>query len=236
MSLPLKIHFTPLFLLIGFCIGIFLITFFFFEKLAFPDSEYNFLGETDQIKLEKESPLTQKFTASENNLSQVKILIEKLRLLPGEEILLSLADHSCQTVLVKKSITFLTPEPHTYYRFNFPSIPDSQGKEYCLRITYLSPYDRKSKERPVLEASSEEQFLGKSFFNEGKGKLYQDRTLKMHPAYSNDSFLGNLQELTDRISQYKAPLFKGAGLVILFGIFFLGALILALWIILSKER
>src|SRR3989344_1712630 len=188
----------------------------FFINLSFPDSSYNFLGSSGKAKLDPKKPITQTFTAQENNLNQIKIIVGNFNLTPQESIDFELADVSCESTVAKQSITYLTLDPHIYYHFNFPLIADSAGQTYCLKITYFSPVDRGIK-RPYIATSDGEQFRGFSYTNEGNQRIYENKTLQMRPSYGTGSVLGDLHQLNNRISQYKPMFVKGWTLTFLFG-------------------
>lgn len=209
----------------------------FFVNLSLPDSSYNFLGKTREVKLDPGKPVTQLFTAENNYLNQVKIIIGNLHLLPGEKIVFELADVYCENAVAHDTYQFFNLAPHIYYRFNFRKIPDSQGEIYCLQVTYLSPFDRDSDKRPFIEATrdEEEPFRGWSYYDEGNQKIYENRTLKIRPAYGTGSFWSDLAMLNNRLSQYKPGLIKGLILPLL-SIFILGCCFLVSWIIHSKDR
>ena len=230
-----KLKNEQLWLILLFLGGLFLILFSFYNTLSFPDTSYNFLGTSGKAKLDPGKPITQVFLAKENNLDQIKIIVGNFDLMLREKIVFELADPGCETVLASQSANFLTPSPHIYYRFNFPAIPDSAGQTYCFRVTYFSPVDRGS-DRPYLAISEGEQFRGQSYYNEGNGRIYENRTLQMRPAYTAGSFFGDLDRLSDRISQYKPASLKGWGFTLLFGTFLLGTFALVFWIIRSKTE
>ena len=214
--------------------GLLLISFSFYNTLSFPDSSYNFLGKSGKAKLDSGKPITQVFTAKENNLDQIKVVIGNFDLIFRERIDFELADPACETVLARQSADFLPPDPQIYYRFNFPAIPDSASQKYCFRVTYFSPVDRGS-DRPYLAISEGEQFRGQSYYNEGNGRIYENRTLQMRPAYTTGSFPGDFSRLNDRISQYKPNFAKGWGLTLLFGTFLLGTLAF-IWLLIFKKE
>lgn len=224
-----------LWLLVIFVAGLVWISGAFFANLSFPDSSYNFLGETKKAKLDPGKPVTQTFRAEENNLNQVKIMVGNTGLWPTERIVLELADVSCDTVLATETIDFLMPDPHIYYHFNFPAIPDSQGATYCLRTTYFSGWDRGDK-RPYLSASEGESFVDWSYTNEGNHRTYENRTLQLRPAYGTENFSGDMERLLDRLSQDKPWFLREAALVTLFGVFLAGTFVLVFVILWSKER
>lgn len=208
-------------------IGLFLIFGTFFKNLSFPDSNYNFFGATNKAKLDPGKPITQIFTAKKNYLNQIKIIVGDINLLPTEKIVFELMDDHCENVIAQDAITFLTPDPHIYYHFNFATLPDSKEKRYCFRATYVSSLNR-DKKRPYLGASEDNQFPNQSYYNEGNGRLYKGRMLQIRPAYGTQSFFSDLLTLNDRLSQYKPGFLKGSALIIIFSVFVLGTIVL-LW-------
>ncbi len=219
------------------CIGGFFWIFgSFLNHLSFPDSSYHFLGTTNRAKFDPGKPITQVFQAKENNLDQIKIIIGDLdHLRPMEKIVLELAEASCETTIAKDTLTFLTPNPHIYYHFNFPVITDSAGQMYCFKATYFSPFDRGS-DRPYLGASEGEAFVGQSYFNESNYRVYENRTLQMRPAYTAGSLLGDLSRLNDRMSQYKPSFFKGSALTLIFSSFIVSVAVLVWLLVFKKEK
>lgn len=215
-----------------FCGGLVWIFGSFFTDLSFPESDYDFPGATSKAKLDPGKPITQIFEAKENNLNQVKIIIGNADLRPTEKIVLELTDALCETTIANATRTFLSPEPHVYSRLNFPAIPDSAGKKYCFKITYFSDQD---KDRPFVGASEGEQFIGQSYYNEGNGRIYENRTLQMRPAYGTSNTLSDLSALIDRMSQYKPGFLKGSALVSIFGLFLFGTLSLFYFLAFRKE-
>ncbi|MDP3956961.1 MAG: hypothetical protein Q8Q10_00470 [bacterium] len=230
----LKIHRSQILLSLLFIGGLLLILFSFYNTLSFPDTSYNFLGASGKAKLDSGKPITQVFTAKENNLNQVKIIGGNFDLMLREKIVFELADSGCEAILASQSANFLTPSPHIYYRFNFPAIPDSAGKKYCFRVTYFSPIDR-GDERPYLAISEGERFRGQSYINEGNNRIYENRTLQMRPAYTVGSFPGDLGRLNDRISQYKPEFLKGSALTIIFCAFIVSTISLVWLLVFRKE-
>lgn len=172
--------------------------YYFFANLAFPESDYNF--EIDgSAKLYPGLPVFQTFTAKENNLSQIKITLKNSSIKTGDKIIFELADENCANVLATDEISRFTPVG-MFYRFNFGKIEDSQDKKYCLHAAFFS---NQKGDYPEISTSKDEIFKDSSFTNTGKNKTYPDRTLVFRPAYENESTWQNLQELNQRMSQYK---------------------------------
>ena len=207
----------------------------FLSDLSFPDSSYHFLGSTKQAKLDSGKPITQIFTSKENNLNQIKIIVGNTDLWLTEKIVFELADAFCETTIARDTMTIFTPESHIYYHFNFPAIPDSAGQTYCFRVTYFSSFDRGS-DRPSLGASEGEAFVGQSYFNSGTQRLYEDRTLQMRPGYGSGSLLNDLEQLNNRISQYKPAFLKGTALTLIFATCIAGTLLLVWQFAFRKEE
>lgn len=206
----------------------------FFMDLSFPDSSYNFLGATNKVKLDSGKPVTQHFVAKENNLNQIKVILQNAEIQQGEKINFELMDADCENTLAISTHRSYHSSPFIYYRFRFAEITTSAGQTYCLRITYYSPLDRGS-ERPYLGASEGEPFTGWSYFNEATNRVYENRTLQMRPSYGSGSFLGDLQQLNNRLSQYKPEFLKGASLTLLFLAFLIGTISLVWLFIFKKE-
>jgi hypothetical protein len=205
-------------------------------NISFPESDYNFLGESKKVKLDPGQPVFQTFTAIDNNLNQIKIIVGNQELKWGEKIVFELQDESCATTLASDTLTPLTPDSHIYYRFNFPAQANSQGRQYCFKATYFSPRDR-GNERPYLAATEEEQFRDHSYTNMGNGRTYEGRTLKMRPAYGTGSLWSDLERLNARLSQYKPWFFKETWLTSLTILTVLGSILLtALLLFFPKEK
>ncbi len=207
----------------------------FFSYLSFPDSSYNFIGTTNKVKLDPGAPVTQTFTATENNLNQIKVVFGNATITKKETVVFELADAACTHPLAQNTHRPYDSSPFIYYRLSFPAIPDSLGQTYCLVVTYFSPYDRGS-DRPSLGASAGEQFTGLSYTNTGNGRTYENRTLQMRPSYGSGSLYGDLGRLNDRLSQYKPGFLKGPFLTGIFALFFLGTFALVYALIFRKNE
>lgn len=207
----------------------------FFANLSFPDSSYTFPGRTHQVKLDPEKPVTQTFIAKENNLNQIKIVLGNSDLEFREKIVFELADATCEKILAQSTYHSYDLSPSTYYHFTFPPLTHSFGQTYCFKTTYYSLVNRKG-DRPYLGASKGEQFLGWSYTNIGSYLIYENRTLQMRPAYGTGSFLGDLGQLNNRLSQYKPEFLKGTSLTLIFSLFFIGTLGLVYLLVFKKEE
>lgn len=223
-------------LFLGVFVGFWCIGISFATNLHFPDSDYNFLGKKDRQRLAIDKPLSQQFVAQENGLSEVKFHIGNINLWPGEVLHFELRDATCEQTLATDSWTPLEPKPLIYTRFHFARIPDSQGQTYCAYITYTSSYDRKSSDAPHINTSTGEPFQNRSYTEIAKNKVHTGETLQMRPAYSSGNFFSDLWRLTERMSQYKPDYIKGLPLLILMTFTFFGSILLALWIILAREK
>ena len=220
-------------LLGAFIIGLGSIILSFNSQLHFPDSDYNFTGKKDRVRLTANKPLSQVFTAQENHLSAVKIHIGGIDLWPGEALAFELRDESCTHTLVTDRWTPLKPKPLNYTRFTFEPIPESSGQKYCAYITYTSSYDRKTNEAPFIHTN---EFNGRSYTSVSKKKTYENETLQLRPAYSTDSYLSDIWRLIERMSQFKPEFMKGFPLLLLFGLVVVGGFLLGLWIIFANEN
>ncbi len=219
-----KIPNLKLILLSIFIVGFFWICLSFFSSLAFPHSAPVFLKD-GKAKLYPNKPISQKFTATDNGLSQLNFALQNADLSLRDKISLELKDENCEKILAKNEINFFTPSAQLYDQFKFPRIANSQGKTYCFSITF-EPKNEKNGDYPFINISEADEFKGMSYFNAETNKTFQNRSLVMKTAYANTNLSSNIQELTDRISQYKPWFLKENNL--LFIVFFFIILTLCL--------
>ncbi len=196
------------------------------SHLALPESSYNFLGKTKKITLAPGSPVTQTFTTQDNNLNQIRFIINNLHLQKNDSLINRLLDSECKNEIRKKIFTQTPPEQSAYSIFSFEPISDSQGKQFCFEVTFQTKSEKRSG-WPTLSATTEPSkvFSDRQLTDTNKGEVYSQQTLFLRPAYTSDSILGNLWKLTERLSQYKPAMFKGWGLIFLVGTFVLGTII-----------
>lgn len=179
-------------------LALFLVRFVFY--LSFPDIDI--VRKDEKIKLYPYSPLAQKFTASGNNLAGIKFMMGEYELKNKEKIKLQLADETCQKIIKEDYLIASEFNSDNYYVFDFSKIEDSQDKIYCFVLTF-KPENKDTKKLPRLAASlsSEFPFIGLSELN--SGTAYPGQSLAMKPAYKNENFWKDLEQLDQRISQYK---------------------------------
>ena len=201
----------------------------FFNTLTFSDSSLNFEGDNGkQEKLYPNAQLIQKITATENNLNQIDISINKFSADFGEKIVLEVKDENCGKTIAQSKIDAFTWNSPGYEKFRFKTIPDSKDRIFCLKITYI-PF-RKEQDKKIYISSYPAE--GSSYINTGKSiEEQKNRTLKLKPAYENDSNWQNFSELSDRMSQYKPDYLKGTYLKTLFILSFVLIILLAIAIV-----
>lgn len=219
-------------------LGIFLVAFLgigthLLMGLVFGDSRLQFTGKNGRERLSNNKAVAQMFIANENNLTEVKYHLGNLHLWPGEHLLFELRDAECQNVITKDTINPILITSPIYTRFDFESIPDSQGNTYCAVISYESPYKRDSDTFPFIHTS---EAPGQHYTLLENQKLREDKTLQFKPVYGVGNTRQSIWTLIERMSQYKPGCIKGAPLLVLLlttlGLSFIFGLIL----ILSKEE
>lgn len=185
----------------------------FFGILSFSDSSLNFEGESKQEKLYPNAQIIQKIIATENNLNQINISINKFSADSGEKIILEVADENCGKTIAQSKLDSFAWNFPGYEKFKFKTIPNSKDKTYCLKITYI-PFGKEQDKKAYISSYPAEGF---SYINTGKSiEEQKNRTLKLKPAYANDSAWQNFSQLADIISQYKPEFSKGLSLDIIF--------------------
>ena len=180
----MNISFNKIILL--FAAILFIAVFWRFESLLyFPDSSI-LLQKGNTVKLNPESTLTQKFSASKNYLAKIEVLLRGsgVKYKDGDKVTTKIADENCQTILREGEIKDSFLETQNLHEFEFEPIVDSAGKEFCFIATFL----------PKNEKAKSLQF----FTMEEENQPYSIR-----PVYKNSSITQDLSELNQRISQYK---------------------------------
>lgn len=221
----LQKHYASLFLTVIFFIGCAIIAFHFFSTFAIPESDYNFTGKTKTVSLAPGKPIIQYFTAKRSNLKQIRVVTGNWKNIQRNEyVLFELADATCESVIANEKMTLSAQKQGTYTVFSFPVIPDSAGKKFCFRATFVAQEPR-TDGKPTLSATndSSSQFTDRILIDSNKNKTYENQTLKLRPAYTNGNLFSDLHELLNRISQYKPAPLKGWLIIIFFFLFILGS-------------
>lgn len=172
----------------------------FVFRLSFP--EINIVRKDEKIKLYPYSPLSQKFTASRNNLAGIKFMMGEYELKNKEKIKLQLADETCEKTIKENYLNASEFNSDNYYVFDFSKIEDSRDKAYCFILTF-EPENENTTKIPRLAVSQNSEFPFISLAELNSERAYPGKSLAMKPAYKNESFWKDLEELDQRISQYK---------------------------------
>lgn len=172
----------------------------FVFRLSFPD--INIVRKDEKIKLYPYSPLAQKFTASRNNLAGIKFMMGDYELKSKEKIKLRLADETCQKIIKESALDVSNFDSDSYYIFDFSKIKDSQDKAYCFLLTF-EPENKNTTKKPRLAVSQSSEFPFISLAELDSERVYPGKSLAMKPAYKNENLWQDLEELNQRISQYK---------------------------------
>ncbi len=219
-----------------FLFGIVGIFWTFLSSFGLGESSYNFLGKTKKVTLSPGAPVTQTFTAQENNLYQVRVVMGNVNLQDDDRIEFRLMNEGCLDTIATRDFHGKPSEQGVYTVFEFPSLTDSLYQYYCLAVTYFSNENRKG-EKPYLSATDVPNpiFSDRTLTDTSKNKVYPGRTLFLRPAYTDGSLLGDLSRLVERLSQYKPGFLKGWTIVALFTILIIGSIILAYHIVFTKN-
>jgi len=195
---------------------------------AFPDTKWDLSGDGEKIKIDPKFPLTQKFKAERDNLSRIRILFGRSYNKDAGEINLKLSGEDRENIIREKSFERSDIQSEGYYDFRFSKISDSKDKDFYLMIEF-KPKNEKYKDLNIFLSNN--PISGNQLITiEGEIK---NGALAMRPAYQADSLTGNIQELNQRVSQYKPGFLKNIYLYIIFFAFILLAfffLILIIWI------
>lgn len=220
------------FLLVFFTLGVVGIFWTFLADFGIGESGYNFLGKTKKVTLSHGMPVSQTFTAHENGLHQVRVVLGNASIRRGEHIGFQLMDESCTAEIASTDFSEEPRKQGAYTVFPFPTIPDSEGKRYCFVATYFSDENRKG-DKPYLSATDvpDPVFADRTLTDSNKGKTYESHSLFLRPAYTEGSLRADLGTLLDRLSQYKPGFLKGWPIAVLFSIVVIGSVALGIRII-----
>lgn len=174
------------------------------DRWAFPDTSWDLSGNGEKVEIKPGYPVMQKFEAGRNNLSRIRILFGKSYNKDGGIISLKLTDENCKNILSEESFERSSIQSEGYYDFNFSRISDSKNNSFCLVIDF-EPEKEKYKKLNVFVSDN---LVSGGQLRNGKEEI-ENRSLEMRPAYRGDSFWENVEELNQRISQYKPEFLKG---------------------------
>lgn len=176
----------------------------FLADFGLAESEYNFLGKTKKVTLSPGTPITQTFTAHQNNLFQIRFVLGKADINRSEHFEFRLMDESCRETLALETLSSEPRSQGAYTVFAFPAIADSENKQYCLSITSFSDENRKG-DKPYLSATDNPNpvFSDRTLTDTNKNRVYPSQTLFLRPAYTDGSLSNDLSGFTGRLAQYK---------------------------------
>jgi hypothetical protein len=205
--------------------GLLILLFFTLEKVwSFPDTEWPLTkGDKEKIRTE----VVQKFKANRDGLARIKILFGSSDVSPGGTFDFKLLDEDCRKTVrsAKFDITSLGSDNTT--DFIFPKIKDSKNKTYCLSIGYAQKKGGKKAEIFITDNTKPE-----NVYFSINGEQMQGKSIPMRPAYKNATLFGDINELNQRISQYKPWFLKHYYLYfIAFGFLILSIILLTALII-----
>ncbi|MFZ3031837.1 MAG: hypothetical protein WA082_02270 [Candidatus Moraniibacteriota bacterium] len=220
-----------------FLFGIVSIFWTFLASFGLGESGYNFLGKTKKVTLAPGAPVTQTFTAHENNLSQVRFVMGNVVLQNNDFLEFRLLDEACSGTIAVKKFDTKPNEQGAYTIFAFTPVVNSKERTYCFSATYFSDEDRKG-DKPYLSATTVPEliFSDRTLTDTNKNKVYPSQTLFLRPAYTSGSLLGDLSNLVNRLSQYKPEFLKGWSIAVLFMILVIGSIALGYHLMFTREK
>lgn len=190
------------------------------EKWSFPDTRWDLSGNGEKIEVNPKHPIQQRFKAERNNLSRIRVLFGRSYNKDGGEVSLKLADESCKNVIRKTSFKRSDIQSEGYYDFKFAKIEDSKNQNLCF-IVEFKPQNEKYKKLSIFLASN--TFSDDQLINTGQNESNETKNgaLAMRPAYQANNLSENINELNQRISQYKPWFLKNVYLYVISFLFIL---------------
>lgn len=204
----------------------------FFHGLGFPDSAWP-LDKGERVTLSAGATLTQTFTSSRDHLRQIEILFGKFTLQGDDQLTLELRDSTCSTTLAETTLADRSFDSEHTYTFVFDPLEHSKDQTYCLALLFDSQRTIEKSKAPRLFTDQRAQ--APSYILAEKDVITPGIfPLAIRPGYSNSSLINTLNELIDRISQYK-PAFLKDGVVTAFAVFGLVFTFLVLLLLVHKD-
>lgn len=207
----------------------------FVYTFAFPDASWP-LKKGERVVLLPGESFEQLLTAPRDGLTKIEILFGKFTLEGDAELLVELRDQTCTSVLAQESIREQSFDSEYTYSFVFDRIQDSKDKTYCFTASFISNQPIKKDKAPRFFLDEEGQHFVHTFKNQAGERTEGPEPVAIRPSFTNDSFLTNVQELFDRISQYKASLFKGWVLMVLATLGFTLTILVTILLIREEEE
>lgn len=200
MLIDLTKHLNAKNILLGiFFLFVLLILAKFLSDWSFPDTAWK-ISRDEKIEIKNDGqPVNQKFTANRDGLSKIEILFGSAKIKGSIEM--RILDESCEAVLRKYELKERILDSNQTYAFNFASIHNSKNKTFCLSI--LSKAEKTGSKYPAVYINEIPAPHGGSLLIPFSNEEIKNKSLSMRPAYKNASFFQNVEELNQRISQYK---------------------------------
>lgn len=182
-------------------ISLFAVFFKFLSLLSFPDPNIVLEKGDPAIKLPAKNSLTQKFTAQRDNLVKVEFLLRTpgIEFENNDKVEMRLADENCQNPIREGYLQASFLNSKNLYEFGFPKVKDSKNQTYCLIATFKPSKGKAKAIQFFVFEKSPGTFLPE---NPATQEKYPS-SLSIRPAYANGNLWQNLEELNQRISQYK---------------------------------
>jgi hypothetical protein len=214
------LSFVPLLLLLAF--GICLISFLISPALR--NNPLPFLGKSGNITLRSQDTVTTSFSATENNLSEIRVYLKTFPKLT-DTLTLKLQDQTCQNTLATSAYSTWRPLVGPYTSFSFAPQKDSLGTTYCLTLSFTS---KDSSQKIKIRTTDHFFYKDQRYLLRGKEKTSE--TIQFIPAYQKKS-----SDIIKRMSQYKPNIVKGWPIVLLLIVTLLGSILLIAILILKEE-
>jgi len=215
----------------------------FLKQLNFTNTSQQ-LERGGRVEIVDGDVIEQKFISQNNRLNNLRILFGNKKLQEYNSVKFTLADKNCQKKISEKVLRGKYDFDSKYlYNFYFPKIKNSKNKEYCLKIKLETEKkwstwrkikskiwkNKKIKMQKVrlFEDVSENNSnkISKNNSNKIKNYIIKNKSGKIEgegqfpiffqTSYKNKNIWQDLNQLNQRMSQYKPWFLKGKYLTIM---------------------
>ncbi len=203
----------------------------FFGELSFRDSSI-ILTKGEPIKILPGETLTQTFIPKSGELKRLEFLVRNPEPKKGDRVIIMVADATCQNPIRESVLRpgYLDSDNLFIARFNPLTV--SPNEPLCA----ILHFDDTTPQSPFLRFFTHESRPDTFLEFKLGGALQTDLALALRPVYIYPTLGQNLNELNNRISQYKPWFLKDGFLTFITSVFIVSTLALLLLLMFKKEN
>ncbi len=200
------------------------------HELSFRDSSL-ILTKGEPVKILPGETITQTFLPKSGTLAKLEFLVRNPEPKPSDRVTITLADITCQNPIRESTLEPGYLDSDNLFVARFEPLPTSSSEPLCVMLSFDKTKPQSEFLRFFTHESKPASFLDLTL----AGIPQPERSLAMRPTYIYPTLSQNLDELNDRISQYK-PWFLKDGFLTLVTLIFIGSTLAFLLLLIFKQK